>query len=80
MTRAFSANCRSVGVDLGLAITTLFSLAAPAAAADQVPFSDSITGVFTVVTRPPGGVTESEHTFSGNATYLGSITGTGYPR
>jgi hypothetical protein len=56
---------------------TLAGLAAPAAAADQVPFTASTTIVVTSVTRLPGGLTQYEANFSGAATYLGNVTGTG---
>ena len=54
---------------------TLFALAVPAAADDQVPFSATGTAVITGVTHLPGGLTELDGTVSGNATHLGDFTG-----
>ena len=58
-------------------VLTLFGLAAPATAGDQVPFSASGTGEVTGTMHQPGGLTQVDQSFSGTATYLGEFTGTG---
>jgi hypothetical protein len=50
-------------------------LAAPAAAADQVPFTAIGTAVITGVTHLPGGLTQIDTSTSGTATHLGDFTG-----
>ena len=54
---------------------TLFALAVPANAADQVPFTATGTGVVTGVTHLPGGLIQVDFNGSGTATHLGSYTG-----
>lgn len=54
---------------------TLFGLAAPAAAADQVPFNMNSTGVVTGRMQLPGGLTQVDESIWGNATHLGDFTG-----
>ena len=56
-------------------VLTLCGLAAPAAAADQVPFTATGTAVITDVTHLPGGLTQVDFSTSGSATHLGSFTG-----
>jgi hypothetical protein len=56
-------------------VLTLFGLAAPAPAADQVPFTASGTAVITGVTHLPGGLTQVNFSTSGSATHLGDFTG-----
>ncbi|HVR96749.1 MAG TPA: hypothetical protein VMW27_09055, partial [Thermoanaerobaculia bacterium] len=58
-----------------VAVLTLVGLAAPAAAADQVPFTATGTAVITDVTHLPGGLTQIDFSTSGTATHLGSFTG-----
>ena len=77
MRRLSSTHYRTIGISLALVVLTLFGLASPASAGDQVPFSSSTTIVVTSVTRLPGGLTQYEANFSGDATYLGDIRGTG---
>jgi hypothetical protein len=61
---------------LAAALTvTALGLAAPAAAADQVPFNATGTAVITGVTHLPGGLTELAGSLSGTATHLGDFTG-----
>src|SRR4051812_5775207 len=57
-------------------LLTLVGLAAPAAAADQVPFTATGTGDVTGVTHLPGGLTQVDFSTSGTATHLGNYTGT----
>jgi hypothetical protein len=58
-----------------VAVLTLFGLVAPAAAADQVPFTATGTAVITGVTHLPGGLTQVNFSTSGSATHLGDFTG-----
>ena len=60
---------------LMVAVLTLCGLAAPAAAADLVPFTATGTAVITDVTHLPGGLTQTDFSTSGTATHLGSFTG-----
>lgn len=62
-------------VVLNVMILTLFAVAAPAAAAHQVPFTATGTATLTGVTHLPGGLTQLDASVSGNATHLGSFTG-----
>jgi hypothetical protein len=66
---------RQIGSPLVVAVLTLCGLAAPAAAADQVPFTLHGTGVVTGVTHLPGGLTQVDFSTSGTATHLGNYTG-----
>ena len=77
MTRVRNSTYPSLGIYLGMVALSLFGLGAPAAAADQVPFSASGSGLVTGTARLPGGLTQVDQSFSGNATYLGNFTGTG---
>jgi hypothetical protein len=56
-------------------VFVLFGLAAPAAAANQVPFTASGTAAITGVTHLPGGLTQLDCSVSGTATHLGNTTG-----
>src|SRR5262245_32565236 len=76
MRHLWSRSYRLIGIGLAV-VVTLMSLAAPAAASDQVPFSASGTGVVTDTTKLPGGLTQVDQGFSGTATHLGEFTGTG---
>jgi len=75
MRRLWNTTARRIGSALALAVLTLCSLAAPAAAANQVPFTATATAVLTGVTRLPGGLTQFDGISSGNATHLGDFTG-----
>jgi hypothetical protein len=77
MRHSWIRTYRQLGISLAVLVLTLFGLAAPASAADQVPFSASLTAVVTSVTRLPGGVTQLDLSYSGTATHLGDFTGTG---
>jgi hypothetical protein len=66
---------RQIGSSLVVVVLTLCGLAAPAAAADQVPFTAEGTAVITAVTHLPGGLTQITGSVSGNATHLGDFTG-----
>ena len=76
-TRLWRTHTCMVGSCLAVVVLTLCGLAAPASAGDQVPFSASGTGVVTGTTHLPGGLTQVDQSFSGNATHLGNFTGTG---
>ena len=68
-------NTTSRGIASSLIVVlALFGVAAPAAA-HQVPFTATGTAVITGVTHLPGGVTQLDGDVSGNATHLGSFTG-----
>jgi hypothetical protein len=71
-----SPNYRPIGIGLVLVFLTLFGLAAPASAADQVSFTADFTVEVTSSTRVPGGLTQFNQVISGNATHLGDFTGT----
>ena len=75
MRRIWNTTSRRIGSSLMVAVLTLFGLAAPAAADDQVPFTASATGVVTGVTHLPGGLTQVDFSNSGTATHLGNFTG-----
>ena len=75
MRRLGNMTSRRIGSSLGVVVLTLCGLAAPAAAADQVPFTLNGTGVVTGVTHLPGGLTQMNATVSGTATHLGNTTG-----
>ena len=75
MRRLWNTTCRRIGSSLVVVFLTLFGLAAPAAAADQVPFTASGTAVVTGVTYLPGGLTQVDFSTSGTATHLGDFTG-----
>jgi hypothetical protein len=77
MRRLSSTHYRTIGSCLALVVLMLFGLAAPASAADQVPFSASLTGVITGTRHLPGGLVQQDASLSGTATYLGEFTGTG---
>jgi hypothetical protein len=75
MRRSWNTASRRIGSSLVVAVLALFGLAAPAAAADQVPFTATGTAVITDVTHLPGGLTQVDFGTSGSATHLGSFTG-----
>jgi len=75
MRRLWNMTSRRIGSSLMVAVLTLCGLAAPAAADDQVSFTATGTAVITSVTHLPGGLTQLDGSFSGNATHLGSFTG-----
>lgn len=75
MGRLWNTTSRRIGSSLVVAVLTLFGLAAPAAAADQVPFTATGTAVITGVTHLPGGLTQLDGSVSGTATHLGDFTG-----
>lgn len=60
---------------VALSAVLALGLTAPAAAADQVPFTATGGAVITGVTHLPGGLTQLEGTVSGTATHLGDTTG-----
>jgi hypothetical protein len=66
---------RQIGSSLVVAVLTLCGLAAPAAAADQVPCTATGTAVITGVTHLPGGLIQMSCNVSGTATHLGNVTG-----
>jgi hypothetical protein len=76
MRRLWNTISRRIGSSLVVVILTLFGLAAPVAAAEQVPFTATGTAVATGVTRLPGGLTQIDGNLAGTATHLGSFTGT----
>ncbi|MEZ4868659.1 MAG: hypothetical protein R3C14_45440 [Caldilineaceae bacterium] len=59
-----------------IVILTLFGLAVPAAASQQVPFTATGTAVATSTTKLPGGLTQIDGNLTGTATHLGNVTGT----
>ena len=75
MRRLWNTTARRVGSSLAVMVLTLFGLAAPAAAAAQVPFTATGTAVITDVTHLPGGLTQVDFSTSGSATHLGNFTG-----
>jgi hypothetical protein len=75
MRLSWNTISRRIGSSLVVVVLALFSLAAPAAAADQVPFTATGTAVITGVTHLPGGLTRLDGSVSGNATHLGNFTG-----
>jgi hypothetical protein len=75
MKRSWNTTSRRIGSRLVVAVLTLCGLAAPAAAANQVPFTATGTAVITGVTHLPGGLTQLDGNTSGNATHLGEFTG-----
>lgn len=75
MRRLWNTTSRRIGSSLVVIVLTLCGLAAPAAAADQVPFTLSGTAVVTGVTHLPGGLTQVDLSHSGTATHLGNYTG-----
>jgi hypothetical protein len=77
MRRLWSTYSRTIGISLAAVVLTLFGLAAPAAAGDQVPVTATATGVVTGTTHLPGGITQVDESLTGNATYLRNFTATG---
>ena len=75
MRRFWNTTSRRIGSRLAAVVLTLAGLAAPAAAADQVPFTITGTGVITGVTHLPGGLTQVDFSTAGTATHLGDFTG-----
>ena len=74
MRRSWNTISRWIGSSLVVAVLTLFGLAAPADADDQVPFTLNGTGVVTSVTHLPGGLTQVDFSSSGTATHVGNYT------
>jgi hypothetical protein len=64
-----------IGSRLMVVVLALCGLAAPAAAANQVPFTATGTAELTSVTHLPGGLTQLDFSVSGTATHLGNVTG-----
>ena len=77
MRSVSNTNCRRHGSWVAALILALVGLAAPAAADDQVSYSATEFVVITGMTRLPGGVQQFDTSLSGNATHLGTYTGTG---
>jgi hypothetical protein len=75
MRRLWNTTSRRIGSSLLVVLLTLCGLAAPAAAANQVPFTATGTAVITGVTHLPGGMTQLDCSVSGTATHLGNTTG-----
>ena len=75
MERSWNMTSRRIGNSLVVVVLTLCCLAAPAAAADQVPFTATGTAVITGVTHLPGGLIQLDGSVSGTATHLGDFTG-----
>ena len=75
MRRSWHTTARRIGSCLVVAVLTLVGLAAPAAAANQVPFTATGTAELTSVTHLPGGLTQLDFSVSGTATHLGNTTG-----
>lgn len=73
MKRSGNTTSRRIASSL-VVVIALFGVAAPAAA-NQVPFTATGTAVITGVTHLPGGLTQLDASVSGNATHLGSFTG-----
>lgn len=72
---SWNTTSRRIGNSLMVAVLTLCGLAAPAAAADLVPFTATGTAAITGVTHLPGGLTQVNFSTSGTATHLGDFTG-----
>ena len=75
MRRLWNLTSRRIGSSLVVVALTLCGLAAPAAGADQVPFTAEGTAVITSVTHLPGGLTQLSGNVSGTATHLGNVSG-----
>jgi hypothetical protein len=75
MKRVWNMTSRRIGSSLAVVVLTLVGLAAPAAAANQVPFTATGTAVITGVTHLPGGLTQLDASVSGTASHLGNTTG-----
>ena len=75
MRDLWNTTSRRIGSSLVVVVLTLFGLAAPAAAANQVPFTATGTAVITGVTHLPGGLIQMDGSLSGTATHLGDFTG-----
>ena len=75
MRRLWNTASRRIGSSLVVVVLTLCGLAAPAAAANQVPFTATGTAVITGVTHLPGGLIQMDGSLSGTATHLGDFTG-----
>ncbi len=71
----WNTTSRRIGSSLVVIVLALFGLVAPAAAADEVPFTATGTAVITNVTHLPGGLTQMDASVSGTATHLGNTTG-----
>jgi hypothetical protein len=75
MRHVWNTASRRIESSLVMMVLALFGLAAPAAAADEVPFTATGTAVITNVTHLPGGLTQMDASVSGTATHLGNTTG-----
>ncbi len=75
MRGLLNTTSRRIGSSLVVVVLTLSGLAAPAAAADQVPFTATGAAAVTDVTHLPGGLTQVDFSTSGSATHLGNFTG-----
>lgn len=75
LRRSWSTTARRMGSRLAVVVLALCGLAAPAAAANQVPFTATGTAVITGATHLPGGLTQLNASVSGTATHLGNVTG-----
>ena len=75
MRDLWNTTSRRIASSLVIAVLTLFALAAPATAADQVPFTATGTAVITGVTHLPGGLIQMDGSVTGTATHLGDTTG-----
>jgi hypothetical protein len=73
--RKHHATARRIGSSLVVVVLALCGMAAPAAAANQVPFTATGTAALTSVTHLPGGLTQLDFSVSGAATHLGNTTG-----
>jgi hypothetical protein len=75
MRRLWKMISRRIGSRLVVVVLTLCALAAPASAADQVPFTATGTAVITGVTHLPGGLIQLDFSVSGTASHLGNVSG-----
>jgi len=75
MRHLWNPTARRIGSRLVVVVLALCGLAAPAAAANQVPFTATGTAELTSVTHLPGGLTQLDFSVSGTATHLGNVTG-----
>jgi len=75
MRLLWNETSRRIGSGLVVVVLILCGLAAPAAAANQVPFTATGTAVITGVTHLPGGLIQLDTTVTGTATHLGNVSG-----
>jgi hypothetical protein len=73
--RSASECRRRAAQPIALGILTLCGLAAPASAAEEVPFTATGTAAITGVTHLPGGLIQVSFSTSGTATHLGTSRG-----